>query len=191
MVEFYSNLMPSKTYTVHTDFVSFKLGSTKLGIGKHSRVKGKSFDSYRLMIHLEVDDIHYEYRRLLKDGVKFLRVPEKEHWGGFVATFEDIDDNINYFILATHHSNDDKIALEAIRKGIPYVGVIASQKKADLIKEYLSDNNVSGTELKNLYSPIGLDLKATTPEEIALSILSEIVMLENEATGKQMKHLSV
>jgi xanthine dehydrogenase accessory factor len=102
---------------------------------------------------------------------------------------EDIDDNINYFILATHHSNDDKIALEAIRKGIPYVGVIASQKKADLIKEYLSDNNVSGTELKNLYSPIGLDLKATTPEEIALSILSEIVMLENEATGKQMKHL--
>ena len=94
MVEFYSNLMPSKTYTVHTDFVSFKLGSTKLGIGKHSRVKGKSFDSYRLMIHLEVDDIHYEYRRLLKDGVKFLRVPEKEHWGGFVATFEDIDDNI-------------------------------------------------------------------------------------------------
>ncbi|MBT3947379.1 MAG: XdhC family protein [Candidatus Marinimicrobia bacterium] len=104
---------------------------------------------------------------------------------------EDIDDNINYFILATHHSNDDKIALEAIRKGISYVGVIASQKKADLIKEYLSDNNVSGPELKNLYSPIGLDLKATTPEEIALSILSEIVMLENEATGKQMKHLGL
>jgi xanthine/CO dehydrogenase XdhC/CoxF family maturation factor len=48
---------------------------------------------------------------------------------------EDIDDNINYFILATHHSNDDKIALEAIRKGISYVGVIASQKKADLIKD--------------------------------------------------------
>ncbi|MCS5640998.1 MAG: XdhC family protein, partial [Candidatus Marinimicrobia bacterium] len=60
---------------------------------------------------------------------------------------------------------------------------------ADLIKEYLSDNNVSGAELKNLYSPIGLDLKATTPEEIALSILSEIVMLENEATGKQMRRL--
>ena len=48
-------------------------------------------------------------------------------------------DNINYFILATHHNDDDKIALEAIRKGITYVGVIASQKKSDIIKKYLSD----------------------------------------------------
>ena len=40
--------------------------------------------------------------------------------------------------------------------------------------------------MKNLYSPIGLDLNATTPEQIALSILSEIVMLENGATGEQM-----
>ena len=102
---------------------------------------------------------------------------------------EDIDEKINYFILATHHGNDDKIALDAIRKGIAYVGVIASQKKANLIKEYLLGNNVSDSELKNLHSPIGLDLNATTPEEIALSILSEIVMLENRATGKQMKHL--
>ena len=94
MVEFYSNLITLKTYTEHTDFVSFKLGTTKLGIGKHSRVKGKSVDPHRLMIHLEVDDINYEYQRLLKYGVKFLRLPQKEHWGGFVATFEDIDNNV-------------------------------------------------------------------------------------------------
>ena len=100
---------------------------------------------------------------------------------------EDIDEKINYFILATHQGNDDKIALGAIRKGIPYVGVIASQKKANLIKEYLLDNNVSESEIKNLHSPIGLDLNAITPEQIALSIISEIVMLENRATGKQMK----
>ena len=50
------------------------------------------------------------------------------------------------------------------------------------ILQVLKENKIS-------ISPIGLDLKATTPEEIALSILSEIVMLENEATGKQMKHL--
>ena len=104
-----------------------------------------------------------------------------------VLKIEDIDEKINYFILATHQGNDDKIALGAIRKGIPYVGVIASQKKANLIKEYLLDNNVSESELKNLHSPIGLDLNATTPEQIALSIISEIVMLENRATGKQMK----
>ena len=73
-----------------------------------------------------------------------------------------------------------------IKKGIPYVGVIASQKKADLIKRYLQQNNVSDSEIKNLYSPTGLDLNAKTPEQIALSILSEIVMLDNQGTGKQM-----
>ena len=91
--------------------------------------------------------------------------------------------------LITEELEVDKIALSAIKKGIKYVGVIASQKKANLIKKYLLDNGLSDSELKNLYTPIGLDLNATTPEEIALSILSEIVMLENGATGKQMKSL--
>ena len=46
------------------------------------------------MLHLEVDDIEHEYIRLSQYGIKFLRVPEKEHWGGFIATFKDIDQNI-------------------------------------------------------------------------------------------------
>ena len=104
-----------------------------------------------------------------------------------VLNVEDINEKIDYFILATHHSNDDEIALEAIKKGINYVGVIASQKKAELIKKYLVKNKVSDSKLKNLYTPIGLNLKAKTPEEIALSILSEMVMIENGASGKQMK----
>ena len=94
MVDFYSYLVTPKTYTKHNNFVSFKLGNTKLGIGKHSKIAGKSFDPYRLMIHFDVDDIHYEYRRLYKYGVEFIRAPEKEHWGGFVATLQDIDNNI-------------------------------------------------------------------------------------------------
>ena len=42
---------------------------------------------------------------------------------------EDIDFHVDYFILATHHRNDDRISLEALKKGIPYVGVVASAKK--------------------------------------------------------------
>ena len=49
------------------------------------------------------------------------------------------------------------------------------------------NNKVSDLKIKNLYTPIGLNLKAKTPEEIALSILSEMVMIENGASGKQMK----
>ena len=129
--------------------------------------------NFKLIVHTSKsnEELYPDADKIITEGLKV----------------EDIDEIINYFILATHQGNDDKIALGAIRKGIPYVGVIASQKKANLIKEYLLDNNVSQSELKNLHSPIGLDLNATTPEQIALSIISEIVMLENRATGKQMK----
>lgn len=129
--------------------------------------------NFKLIVHTSKsnEELYPDADKIITEGLKV----------------EDIDEKINYFILATHQGNDDKIALGAIRKGIPYVGVIASQKKANLIKEYLLDNNVSESELKNLHSPIGLDLNAITPEQIALSIISEIVMLENRATGKQMK----
>ena len=94
MVSFYSYLFKYKPKSKHEDFVSFTLGNTKLGIGKHSKIQGKSFDPYRNMLHLEVDDIEYEYQRLSRYGIKFLRLPEKEHWGGFVATFQDVENNI-------------------------------------------------------------------------------------------------
>ena len=102
---------------------------------------------------------------------------------------EDIDFQVDYFVLATHHRNDDKITFEALKKGIPYVGVVASAKKTGIIKSYLIENGISAKELDNFYAPTGLDLKAQTPEQIALSILSEMVMLNNEGSGVQMRTL--
>jgi predicted enzyme related to lactoylglutathione lyase len=46
------------------------------------------------MSHLGVDDIQQEHRRLVAQGVEFIRPPEQEHWGGWVATFKDPDGNI-------------------------------------------------------------------------------------------------
>ena len=100
---------------------------------------------------------------------------------------EDIDFHVDYFILATHHRNDDRISLEALKKGIPYVGVVASAKKTGIILEYLKDNGATEKELEHFFSPTGLELNAKTPEQIALSILSEMVMLANGGSGKQKK----
>ena len=100
---------------------------------------------------------------------------------------EDIDFPVDYFILATHHRNDDRVSLEALKKGIPYVGVVASTKKTGIILEYLRKNGASEKELDHFFSPTGLELNAKTPEQIALSILSEMVMLENGGTGNQKK----
>jgi xanthine dehydrogenase accessory factor len=46
---------------------------------------------------------------------------------------------------------------------------------------------VTEEQISRVHSPIGLELQAETPEEIALSIISEIVMLRNHASGKSMK----
>ena len=45
------------------------------------------------MVNLGVDDIHKVYDELTSRGVRFVRVPEKEHWGGWVGTFSDPDGN--------------------------------------------------------------------------------------------------
>ena len=100
---------------------------------------------------------------------------------------QDIDFPVDYFILATHHRNDDQVSLEALRKGINYVGVVASEKKAKIIYKFLRKNKLTTKQLENFFSPIGLELKAKTPEQIALSILSEMIMLENKGTSNSKK----
>ena len=99
---------------------------------------------------------------------------------------EEIDENIDYFILATHHRDDHKRTLSALNAGIPFVAVIASQKKAGLIRDFLNENNVSDELEARFHSPAGLDLNAKSAEEIALSILSEIVMHRNSGSGEPM-----
>ena len=100
---------------------------------------------------------------------------------------QDIDFPVDYFILATHHRNDDQVSLEALRKGISYVGVVASEKKAKIIYEFLKKNNLATKQLENFFSPVGLELNAKTPEQIALSILSEMIMLENKGTSNSKR----
>ena len=51
----------------------------------------------------------------------------------------------------------------------------------------LKEMGVSEEKTARVHSPIGLELQAETPEEIAVSIMAEILMLRGEGTGKQMK----
>ena len=70
----------------------------------------------------------------------------------------------------------DEPALEVILKAdVPYVGLVASHKRGATIRDLLAENRVPN--LERLHSPAGLDLGARSPEEVALSILGEIVQL--------------
>ncbi len=94
MLAFYRDILGLEPHSVRPNFVSFKWGDVRLGIGTHDHVSGDAIDPYRVMVNLGVDDIDKEYERLGGNGVAFMRPPEQEHWGGWVATFSDPDGNV-------------------------------------------------------------------------------------------------
>lgn len=91
---FYRDVLDMKPVSQRDGFVAFQFGDLRLSISDHSEVDDGPKDPLRIMVNLAVDDIHSAYRRLRKRGVEFLREPEKEHWGGYIATFKDSDGNV-------------------------------------------------------------------------------------------------
>ena len=94
MRAFYRDTLRLPLHSDHGDFVVFRFGDMRLNLGSHDCVHGPAKDPHRIMINLGVDDIHTESCRLSDEGVKFVRPPERESWGGWVATFKDPDDNL-------------------------------------------------------------------------------------------------
>ena len=90
---FYRDALGLTPHSVRPDFVSFKWGDMRFSIGTHSHVEGQTREPYRVMVNLGTADIHGTYESLLARGVDFSRPPEKEHWGGWVATLSDPDGN--------------------------------------------------------------------------------------------------
>lgn len=68
-----------------------------------------------------------------------------------------------------------------------YLGVIGSKRRWTTTREKLLEMGVSEEKLAAVHSPIGLELRAETPEEIAVSIMAEIIMLRNGGDGSQMR----
>ena len=94
LVSFYRDILGLKMHRDHGDFVNFVFGPMRLNLGQHDRVTGGTADPFRIMVHYGVDDIHTEHTRLASLGVEFIRPPEQEEWGGWVATLSDPDGNI-------------------------------------------------------------------------------------------------
>ena len=67
-----------------------------------------------------------------------------------------------------------------------YLGVIGSQRRWEMTRKQLVDSGIDEDKLSVVRSPIGLELNAETPEEIAVSIMAEILMLRDGGDGRQM-----
>jgi len=94
-----------------------------------------------------------------------------------------------YVVVVTQHKGDQHSIKKALEGNGPYIGLVASTKRAKLVFKYLLDEGVAPEELKRVHSPAGLDFAGTTPEEIALSIVGEMVTIRRGGSGKSMMEL--
>ena len=78
-------------------------------------------------------------------------------------------------VVASHGNYDEDMLVAALQSEAPYVALIASKKRATAILQYLNEANLTQEQIARLKYPAGLDFGAVTPEEIALSILAEII----------------
>lgn len=94
LVPFYRDVLELPVHSERPDFVAFAFGEFRLSIGQHDGVRGAAQDPYRIMVNLGVKDIQAIYRSLSAKGAQFIRPPQREQWGGWVATLLDPDGNI-------------------------------------------------------------------------------------------------
>ena len=87
-------------------------------------------------------------------------------------------------VLLSHDFKYDLPVLEAaLRTPVGYIGVLGSRRRARAIREFLSGIGASEEDIARVRIPVGLDIGARTPAEIALSILAELIALGNGRRG--------
>jgi xanthine dehydrogenase accessory factor len=114
------------------------------------------------------------------------------HVDEILTSLDDIAEQVRpgTYVVVSTHGNYDELALERILKAHPtYVGLVASPKRARAVREYLTLQGLSVEELLPLKAPAGLDIQARRGDEIALSIMAEIIQRRRNADtqGQVMK----
>lgn len=93
-------------------------------------------------------------------------------------------DTDTYFVIVTRGHQYDKECLRMIAgKPHAYIGMIGSKRRVAMVKNSLAEEGIDRNVLDHVYSPIGLDIGAETPEEIAISVMAEIIEVKNRKKG--------
>jgi xanthine dehydrogenase accessory factor len=99
-----------------------------------------------------------------------------------VATNEN-----SFIVILTYSGESDELALrKVINSKAAYIGMIASRSKAKSILARMQRDKIPDDLLRRVTTPIGFDIGAETPTEIAVSTMAQIIMLKKKASGKSL-----
>lgn len=126
--------------------------------------------------------------------------PERFPWADRVIceTFEDCFDMLNlseydYVVIITRGHRHDMLCLRKLlsQKETFYLGMIGSKHRVGGVKQIMLEEGFDETRIKRIYTPIGLEIGAVTPEEISISILAQIIRRKRlEHGGRQINNRS-
>jgi xanthine dehydrogenase accessory factor len=111
-----------------------------------------------------------------------------------LQTFEKVDELItqislanvkttasSFILVATQGEQDENALEEALKKERAYLGFVASKKKMASVADSLAGAGIDKKLIQTIKSPAGIDIKAKSPDEVAISILAEMIQLRNSS----------
>jgi xanthine dehydrogenase accessory factor len=122
------------------------------------------------------------------------RFPMADHiYTSFEDSYEKIQPNASsYLVIVTRGHKDDMNVLRwAIGTQARYIGMIGSKRKAISVYRALEKEGIAPEKFDRVYAPVGLEIGALTPEEIAISITSELIAIRRQAGSVPHKSLKV
>jgi len=101
---------------------------------------------------------------------------------GFERAFEQVPvESGTFIVVATRGHNHDLDAVKAaLRTPAFYIGLLGSKRKRALLRQSLADSGFSSTDIDRVIIPVGMEIDSVTPEEIAVSIMAQIIQKRRE-----------
>ncbi len=100
-----------------------------------------------------------------------------------------IDAN-TYIVTVTRGHKHDEISLRQVAESpAAYVGMIGSKRRVGAVLKHLIDDGLDPEAVSRVHTPIGLDVGAETPEEIAVAIMAEVIQVRRGGSGRQMREV--
>ena len=116
--------------------------------------------------------------------------------GDYCEVFSDLSVNLpTYFVIITHGHKHDQDVLDAVVekdwKNVSYVGMIGSRHKVGKVLERSLEKGLSREKLSRVHSPIGLDIGASSPWEIGVAIMAEIIAVRRGRADTGIAAMSI
>jgi xanthine dehydrogenase accessory factor len=99
-------------------------------------------------------------------------------------------DGATYVVLVSRGHKQDELGLrEVAGSGAAYVGMIGSQRRVSTVLTHLARDGCPREALERVHTPIGLDIGAETPEEIAVAVVAELIAVRRGGSGRKLSEL--